>query len=92
MKAFNSSPPVKHVHWAAADPSCCPDEAANQDSPPGGLVSSTFKRVPYADVPVHSDADNDVDAGVGVDEVRSLYEGAHQPRHHGDGVVQLWGQ
>lgn len=92
MKAFNRFLLLEHINWDAADPSCCPDEAANHHGPPGGLVSSTFKGVPYADVPVHGDADNDEDAGVGVDEVRSLYEGAEQPRHLGDRIVQLWWQ
>lgn len=83
---------MKHKYWDAAEPSSCPDEAANQDSAPGGLVSSAFKGVPYADVPVHSDADDDEDAGVGVDEVTGLDEGAEQPIHLGMRVVQLWWQ
>lgn len=92
MKAFDRFLLLIHKNWDAAHPSCCPDEAANHHSPPGGLLSSAFKGVPYADVPVHGDADDDEDADVGVDEVRGLYEGAQQARHAGDRVVELWWQ
>lgn len=80
---------MKHIHWGAAKPGYCPDEAANQDSPFGGLVSSTFKRVPYADISVDGNADDDEDTAIHVDEIERLYEWAQESGCFLDRVVQL---
>lgn len=52
-------------------------------------MSSTFKWVPYADVSVNSNADNDEDTAVRVDEIERLYEWAQESGGFPDRVVQL---